>query len=168
MCVPNGGIPNNFVSVIRSSLIWRCIFCFVLFCFVLFCFVFYYYCYYFFLLVYYVIILTFPLTLGSFTGYPIESRGGSKVWKGSDRPFDRRRRTAAFSWNVCRFGVLCVLFTFCLSSLVRKGKMLVRNGSAGDYDGVKYLSMFHTRGFNLFNTRTVEIRFVFCVFPPLC
>ncbi len=39
-----------------------------------------------------------------------------------------------------------------------QGRMVVRNGAAGDFDGVKYLSMFHTRGFNLFNTRTVEIR----------
>lgn len=37
------------------------------------------------------------------------------------------------------------------------GRMLVRNGAHGDLDTVMhYLSMFHVRGFNLFNTRTIE------------
>ena len=37
-----------------------------------------------------------------------------------------------------------------------QGRMLVRIGMADDFDQVRYLTMFHTRGFNLFNTRTVE------------
>jgi hypothetical protein len=37
-----------------------------------------------------------------------------------------------------------------------QGKMVVLNGMANDFGGVRYLTMLHTRGFNLFNTRTVE------------
>lgn len=35
--------------------------------------------------------------------------------------------------------------------------MMVRNGRHSDFESAaRYLSMYHTRGFNLFNTRTVE------------